>query len=129
MSGCDTNLDDSKYEIKDFNKFLEEFIENEQYDTNKNEDLRVYTTYKTLYKIYSDLKKSKEVTRKINKDFSIIFDTLSQLQTGLYTLGNLIEEHEKINKNAKKLLWIYSILIPFAIIFMLYQFLTFLKYT
>lgn len=124
MSGC-ANLDDSEYEIKDFNKFLEEFIENEPYDTNKNEDLRVYTTYKTLYKIYSDLKKSKEITRKINKDFSIIFDTLSQLQTGLYTLGNLIEEHEKINKNTKKLVWIYSILIPFAIIFMLYQFLTF----
>lgn len=124
MSGC-ANLDDSEYEIKDFNKFLEEFIENEPYDTNKNEDLRVYTTYKTLYKIYSDLKKSKEITRKINKDFSIIFDTLSQLQTGLYALGNLIEEHEKINKNTKKLVWIYSILIPFAIIFMLYQFLTF----
>lgn len=85
-------------EDEKFRKFLHEYIEKDAYNPKQDDKLRVFVTYKTLYKIYTATLNTKTNVQKLDKDLAKLNETADGVEKGLNTFGKLMAEQEKINK-------------------------------
>lgn len=85
-------------EEEKFKEFLREYVEKDAYNPKQDDKLRVFVTYKTLYKIYTATLNTKTNVQKLDKDLAKLNEIADDIEKGLDTFGKIMAEQEKINK-------------------------------
>lgn len=85
-------------EEEKFKEFLREYVEKDAYNPKQDDKLRVFVTYKTLYKIYTATLNTKTNVQKLDKDLAKLNEIADDIEKGLGTFGKIMAEQEKINK-------------------------------
>lgn len=110
-------------EDEKFKEFLHEYIEKDAYNPKQDDKLRIFVTYKTLYKIYTATLSTKTNVQKLDKDLANLDKTVDDVEKGLNTFGKLMVEQEKINKAMLLEVRIfYVLIIGLALIFIYYTY-------
>lgn len=98
-------------EDEKFKDFLREYVEKDAYNPDQDENLKVFVTYATLYRLYTATIKTKDNVRKIDKDLAEFDKALDNVEKGLNVFGNLMVEQDKINKSLLLEVRVFFILI------------------
>lgn len=85
-------------EEEKFKEFLREYVEKDAYNPKQDDKLRVFVTYKTLYRIYTATLNTKTNVQKLDKDLAKLNETADDIEKGLDTFRKIMAEQEKINK-------------------------------
>lgn len=111
-------------EDEKFKEFLREYVEKDAYNPDQDENLKVFVTYNTLYRIYLATLNTKDNIRKLDKDFAEFDKALDKVEKGLNSFDNLMVEHDKINKTLlleTRIFFILIIVLGFVLIFSTYK--------
>lgn len=111
-------------EDEKFKEFLREYVEKDDYNPDQDENLKVFVTYNTLYRIYLATLNTKDNIRKLDKDFAEFDKALDKVEKGLNSFDNLMVEHDKINKTLlleTRIFFILIIVLGFVLIFSTYK--------
>lgn len=96
---------------EEFKKFLEEYIEKDAYDPKQSDELRIFITYKALYKIYTATLSTKYNVQKMDEDFAKLDETTESVGKGLASLALVIQEQDRINRAMDLQVKLFSIVI------------------
>lgn len=127
-NGSGLNTNSGWVEDQNFANFFKEYIEDDIYKSDADENLKTFITYRSLYTIYINMQKAQEQIKALDENFATINDCLLRIDKGLLQLPKIIAAQEKINKVAKfssRLLLVVAIILvavwgylAFEIIFM-----------
>lgn len=111
-------------EDEKFKEFLREYVEKDAYTPGQDENLRVFVTYNTLYRIYTATINTKANVRKLDKDLAEFDKALDNVEKGLNSFGNLMVEHDRINKTQlweARIFFILIVVLGLVLIFSAYN--------
>lgn len=112
MKKIDGKRHDSDWlEDEQFKKFLHEYIEEPACHTNQDDNLTIPVTYRTLYKIYVTILNAKVKTQKFKDNLDKIDQSIDMIEKGVASLGNLMQEQDRINRSMRITTIIFTIIV------------------
>lgn len=101
MSKDNPHINSGWVENENFAEFFREYIKDDIYKSDADENLKIFITYRSLYTIYVNAQKAQDNIKALDEKLSSVSDYMIQVNEGLVQLMKLMVMQEKINKTIR----------------------------
>lgn len=88
-------------EDQHFADFFKEYIEEDIYRPDADENLKTFITYRSLYTIYINMQQAQNRIKDLDEKLSVISDNMIHVDQGMVQLMNILVMQEIINKRIR----------------------------
>lgn len=84
-----------------FADFFREYIEEDIYRPDADENLKTFITYRSLYTLYINMQQAQNRIKDLDEKLSAISDNMIQMDRGMVQLMNILVVQEEIAKKIR----------------------------